>query len=284
MTKKIRDFIYLDTERVRSYLAQMENGLQTERDESSANDASVSGQVESGFPGLKANGAVSYQHGRASSVNFQAHDEAFARLLDRLKKRNRIIEVSSELIGETEWLRDGQFILMPSVIKIIDFDSLRQQLASTPNFNALPGGKPNSDSSKRTNPEMYRNLLKQFDGMTEFVYGKQLVMVRSFFATQPHDISFRSHVTKENFRYAPTWLQSQYGSVIDAGWYCVLMLNNGDRENTQGLLRTQATQGSFHKTIEYINDMFVNALHNLDADEEELSAVLLAVYREIDVG
>jgi hypothetical protein len=283
-SEKIRDFIYLDTERVRSYLAQMEDGHQAERGETRSHDVGASLQGEAGVFGVKANGGGSYQYGYASSVNYRAHDEAFARLLERLKKRDRIIEVSNEIIGETQWLKDGQFVLMQSVVKVIDFDSLRQQLASAPNIIALSEGKPSSNASQRTNTATYRKQLKQFDGFAEFVYGKQLVMVRSFFATQPHDISFRSHVTKENFRYAPTWLQSQYGSLIDAGWYCVLVVNNGDRENMQGLLRTQATEGSFHKTVEYINDIFVNALHNLDADEDELSAVLLAVYREIDVG
>jgi hypothetical protein len=66
--KSLRDFIYLDVERVRSFIAQLNEGLPSERSQKSEHQGGIKGSAEGSLPFIaKAVGEADYHYLRSHS-------------------------------------------------------------------------------------------------------------------------------------------------------------------------------------------------------------------------
>lgn len=118
MTKLlIRDFIYLDIERVRSFVAQTSGGLPSERTHQAQHQVGGEGQVEGGLPFIaKATGSTDYHYLRSQSETKSLHDHIFEELYHKLQAEKHITDLSptDETIWTESFFRDSTFVLVSS--------------------------------------------------------------------------------------------------------------------------------------------------------------------------
>ena len=77
----IRDFIYLDVERVRSFVAQLKEGLPSERTREAEHEAGGKAAAEAGLPLItKGSGEINYHYLRSHSETSSLHDFIFEEL------------------------------------------------------------------------------------------------------------------------------------------------------------------------------------------------------------
>jgi len=101
MTKaaSFRDFIYLDIERVRSFSAQLLEGLPSELSVTLENQAGVEGTAKGGFPGFaQAEANANYSRSRADLELKLIHDRLFTRFVDKLSEE-KLMKDASEIAG-----------------------------------------------------------------------------------------------------------------------------------------------------------------------------------------
>ena len=131
----IRDFIYLDVERIRSFVAQTSGGLISERTHQAQHQVGGEGQVEGGIPLIaKATGSTDYHYLRSQSETKSLHDHIFEELYHKLQAEKHIADLS--LADETVWtesfFKDSTFVLAKGLLKIVDYQSTIATLQGLP--------------------------------------------------------------------------------------------------------------------------------------------------------
>ncbi|MFM2201704.1 MAG: hypothetical protein RL040_904 [Bacteroidota bacterium] len=290
MSKKIRDFIYLDTERVRSYLAQMEDGLQTERGLTKSHDASVSGQVEGGLSLLKAQGGGSYQFGYASNVNYQAHDEIFERLLGRLSSSGRIKNAQTTKPWNQLTFGDGDFVSTECTVKLIDMEGLKTQLTVMPKLIEKTVQFQNAQARKlgrsvkqqpTNNMSQFGELAKMLEESQILLYGDSPVIIKLFpDVTQPAKF-FTCTSRNEFFREPPAAIARQYGRFFNANWKCLVLLNKRKVIEGEDYMLQEIDFANIGSVPEYVQDLFEQLMSPHKQRSDVGNATLLALYREI---
>ena len=131
----IRDFIYLDIERVRSFLAQVSGGLTSERTAGSEHQTGAEGQVKGRLPLLaEASGDVNYHYLRSQSETKSLHDHIFEELYSQLETSESLTDLS--YINASHWIenffKDGRFIKTRGLLKIVDYQSVKVNMEALP--------------------------------------------------------------------------------------------------------------------------------------------------------
>lgn len=315
MTKPlIRDFIYLDIERIRSFVAQVSGGLASERTNQAQHQVGGQGGVQGGLPFIaQASGSADYHYLRSQSETKSLHDHIFAEFYNSLKSGDHITDLSK--LDEAHWVepsfQDSTFILTRGLLKIVDYQSI---IASTQNLPTLmetllritalaPDAnsqqttsasvtKGNSKNSKGNTPQseqekelqkikaQIRNLpLKDFTTLVNQFYG-ELVRIKIFPLQSSPEKLFVGTADRTLFRYAPSALVNLYGSVIDAGWVYVLQINKGTFHEP-GLLVSQ-TGNAMEDSLEQMADGFSSLASITQGVKFPAVAVTpIAIYREI---
>src|SRR5437899_1426767 len=107
MGHQLRDFIYLDTERVRSFLAQAVGGLVSQRAKQDEHVAGGKANAKGKLFVAEMGGELDYHFRRSATETFSLHDALFAEFLDNVR-------VSEGPSRESAWnadaFRDGELL------------------------------------------------------------------------------------------------------------------------------------------------------------------------------
>ncbi len=313
MTKPfIRDFIYLDVERIRSFVAQASGGLTSEITSQAQHQVGGEGQVAGGLPLVaRASGSIDYHYLKSHSETKSLHDHIFEEFYRCLKPGEHLTDLSD--IDETAWVessfRDSAFILARGLVKIVDYQSIIATTQSLPTLletlgrlSTIASGAnmqpnvPNSPKTKghpkgSTNPQtqtaelqqlrtQLRNLpIKEFISFVNQMYG-DLVRIKVFPLQNSLEKLFVGTADRALFRYSPSALVNLYGSVIDAGWASVLKVNKG-LYYEPGLVVSK-TGNDMEDSLEQLADIFSSLASMTQGFKFPAVAVTpIAIYREI---
>ncbi|WP_297898434.1 DUF6414 family protein [Methanobrevibacter sp.] len=146
MKKDIREFIYLDIERLKSIFSQVEEGLLERETKTKGNDTQLSGEVGTGkvleFLGLDAKGAVDLLMKNQETETRTLHDHMYNYIEKKLIEEELIIKIHESEDIEKYWkkgklnekLDDKSFILVKGKVKIEDYNNF---IKMTKNINEL---------------------------------------------------------------------------------------------------------------------------------------------------
>lgn len=310
----IRDFVYLDIERIRSFVAQVSGGLTSERTNQAQHQTGGQGQVQGSLPFIaQASGSADYHYLRSQSETKSLHDHIFAEFLSALKAGKHITNLSDK--GEAHWVnssfRDSEFILTKGLLKIVDYQSI---IASTQNLPTLmetlsklaalapdintqqtpsstvtkgnpkhsKGNMPQSEQEKDLQKlkNQIRNLpVKEITSLVNQFYG-DLVRIKIFpFQHSPEKL-FVGTADRTLFRSAPNMLMNLYGSVVDAGWIYVLQINKGVYHKPN--LLVSQTGNAMEDGLEQIADVFSElASLTQGVTFPAIAVTPIAIYREL---
>ena len=136
--EEIKEFIYLDTEKIKSILSQIEKGLQISSNETSKVDSEVGSIMGTGFINwLKAEFSANILTSNQSDETKILHDYMYNYVeqeLDNNKKLLKIHNVSQQDNKLPKQLNENSFILLECKIKLNDYNQI---LSTLDNMNDL---------------------------------------------------------------------------------------------------------------------------------------------------
>ncbi len=311
----IRDFIYLDIERVRSYIAQTSGGLTSESTHQAQHQVGGEGQVEGGIPFIaKATGSTDYHYLRSQSETKSLHDLIFEELFRKLTAEKYIIDLTQadETVWTESFFKDSNFVLARGLLKIVDYQSTMTTMQSLPALldtvgkitstpqetNPQPtyphpsktkGGARRVVSPQTSNSELQQLKnqmkvlpLKDVANFVNQMYG-DLVRIKVFPFPNVIEKVFVGSAERSLFRYSPSALTNIYGSVIDAGWICILQINRGVKHEPGHLVSKTGNEieDSFEKLTDYLSGL---ATATQGIKFPAIAVTPIAIYREIDTN
>jgi len=125
----LRDFVYLDVERVKSLLAQMDRGLLSERADASESSASVRGEAGLNIPALaKVGGGGQYVSTNSATETRTLHDFVYNQTEERLLELDRVKRLPGDfsvghLLSESvrSTLSPVEYVLVRGRISLNDY-------------------------------------------------------------------------------------------------------------------------------------------------------------------
>jgi hypothetical protein len=135
-TNTLTDFIYLDIDRVRSYVAQLYQGLPEVLEEVHGNEQSGGANVGISIPlfgqtGIK--GDILYQKSTSETRSF--HHHLYNLFENKLNELNKVKKINSDFKKE-DWVqdnfKDGSFILTQGKVQIVDYQRIVSTLDMIP--------------------------------------------------------------------------------------------------------------------------------------------------------
>lgn len=307
---QVRDFIYLDIERVRSFLAQLSGGLTSERTRESQHQTGGQTEAKGGIPLIaEAKGGVDYHYLRSQSETISLHDQIFEEMFSKLESANYLIDMSKAT--QANWIpgffHDGMFVVCHSPLKIVDYQTTVSALQGLPSLTTLLGkvtgaqgsnksqkssgvqqhgrtpGQPGSATSQANMRQIQAQIqslpLKPTADLVAQLY-KDIVRVKVFPIMGHSDMVFVGTADRSHFRYTPERLISLFGPVIDANWVSLLQVNLGTPRNPGELI--SQTGNAVEDGLEQLADFLASL--NMAPQRIEFPAVAvtpIAIYRDI---
>lgn len=282
----IRDFIYLDIERVRSFLAQTSEGLTSERTIETGHEAGAELTAEGKVPFLaRGEGTADYRFLRTLHETKSLHDYIFAELLNQLEDGRLLYLPQDDFAWEPEGFRDGSFVLASGIVKIVDYEAGLETLKNIPKLMraisrlASFGAKQQEQTQdiKSIEAQLRSLPLTDLGSFIDQLYGG-LVRVKVYPYRDPSYV-FVGTAEKVLFRYATVALSSLYGSIIDADWQCLLQINRGVPHAADEFA---GTGNQVEDSVEVLIDQ-IGTLTNLTQSIQfpNIAVTPIAIYREI---
>jgi hypothetical protein len=289
---KLRDFVYLDAERIRSFVAQSAGGLTSERTAGVQHTTGGKGSGKGKVPFLAEAGAeVDYHYAKSASETKSLHDyifEEFHRALHEDVDGIREVPSPEGSWTETEF-HDGQFLEVTGVFKLVDFEGAVQTMLAFPQIVDLAAktaqasvgeqdarARQQSRQQAQAMSQQLKNLpVKQLGGFVHDWYGDDVRIKIYPFTDQP-DRVLVGRAVRSLFRYSPSVLTATYGRVIDAGWSAVVQVHKGTR-------RPMVIPMQTGEQLDDIMEGLVDSLSGMSAIGVQFPAIAitpLAIYRE----
>lgn len=127
----IRDFIYLDLPRLRSFASQLFEGVPESRTHANSREADVGGEVRGRVPFLiEAAASTKGVLSASSTVTATVHHQLVSEVIAGLRDQGFLWESA-----DAETAPDGAFVLLSGQIQISDPESLRSTVAQMPDIS-----------------------------------------------------------------------------------------------------------------------------------------------------
>jgi hypothetical protein len=241
----IRDFIYLDTERLKSILSQIDEGLLESIAVSGSDHRELGGSSEGSVWGfLKAGGKATLQWHNQQTETRTLHDHIYNLVEKALAEQEMLIRIPGD-ISELDvrnrrfesMLSETSYILVTGAVILNDFEHMRQLLANykqitkaTVNMKikAETVGMPSKakqqaiiDAQKEV--EIDQDTLKGLQTILEFFCKNRFVIKMMPIETQP-DFRLVGSLHPEYLREDMPTIIYKYGSAPIAQWHMLAQI------------------------------------------------------------
>ncbi|WP_339727578.1 hypothetical protein [uncultured Gimesia sp.] len=165
---ELRDFIYLDSDRLRSIISQLEEGLINTSSSGSHGDAALKSDVGASLLGLvKGTGGASYLWRREASETKTLHDFIFTKVEHHLLSKDLLIRIPDNISVEDfrNTLTETSFVLITGMVTLNDFGRVRRLIDR---FNDIGKFLGHAETQEQKN-----NLLKNSKNKKQKSYNQQ---------------------------------------------------------------------------------------------------------------
>jgi hypothetical protein len=173
----LRDFVYLDWERVRSLSAQLLGGVPQDATKESGHDLGARGEVRGGIPAiLSGKGGGDYRYFSTQNETRSLHHYVYSLFETRLRERGVVTEVDASFDFD-KWtedhFRDGQFVLVTGLVRFMDYGWVSTMMDALPSMMRAAqhatniGLKQDMDEGRLTKKEFDTELKGQQQQINE---------------------------------------------------------------------------------------------------------------------
>lgn len=295
----IRDFIYLDWERIRSISSQLFQGIPNETKTETTNQKEIHAKGTIGLDkiipfiplGVEAGGDIRFYQTKSETRSL--HHHIYAQVETSLIDNNMIQAIDAGF-SEKQWNQDsffdGQYGLVRGLIRFSDYEYVTHWMENYLEYYqtimnlSLQNFSPSSSEYKNKKREIDDTIKK----IKQFQLGRISTLIKELFGDiiqikiVPNN-KFSKHILvgpciKEFFYDKPHVLWQKYGYEVDANWIVFCQIN-------------QACSSDFSKTFlptgNQVDDSLENVLLSLDEIQKAatkvnfpvISITPLAIYR-----
>lgn len=281
-----RDFIYLDTDRIQSIIAQLQEGLLDQVVEGKNEEVSGGLRLTANLLSLlipfSASTTAGYKNATDFKQNKVLHDYAFNIALDSLRDQGFLLEDNFDSIPETG------FVLVEGSVRIFDYETISNIAKHWDKLDeALSPPRSSTSRKARKKSEQSRSI-----GNLEIIidaFFKDMIRVR---LTSYEGFSFMGPLSREHLREAMRNLIFKHGSNLKGEWTILAEISRSRHtESPIGRLQEllgagqQPGEGQQKNPSELLNSLvnifdsfqeFIGSTSHLDVYVSPI-----AIYREI---
>lgn len=296
-----RDFIYLDTDRVQSIIAQLQHGLLSEVMEGNAEESSKSAKGTLNFLSmlLPFSASVSAEKKEATDIHKSKvlHDYAYNLAHGSLEDQGFLLQADHLSPADSSTLDDA-FILVRGEAKIFDYATFKNLAEHEKKLDKLFSSE--ETSGNRDQRRNHNKSNKKSSHRSDSIFGDIKVLVDAFFAdsiqvhiTNTQDAGFVGPLTREYLREDIRDLIFKYGSKLQGEW--TMLAQIGRVPTLPGIAAQQleetigeseeASQEEIETASSALNQVLevMNALQGVvgSAAYPDFSISPIAIYREV---
>lgn len=280
----IRDFIYLDIERVRSFYAQLTGSLPLEQTRGKESHVGAEGSVEANALIAKGSGNLDFRLHRLDSETSSLHDQIFHLFLKEISQDSKVIEMPSpDFRWEEASFQDGKFVLVNGAIKILDYQHIASSIKNILELAKLIDQINKNSSTKSTVlKDLKRSNVVEVQKFVESII-QDTLRLRVYPNLLNQDEVFVASAEEIFFRRSTSSLNHEYGPVIDANWKILLQVNKGTYFSPpESSDNANLGFGKLEAAMETVVKALVNVTEEIQGVQfPEIAATPIAVFREI---
>lgn len=245
----VKDFVYLDVERIRSLLAHATGGLPTERSRQQEHQAGGAAAAKAGLPWLiQGSGSADYRFVRTDQETLSLHDAICEEMVTRLEPMPC---PTTSTDWRPEFFKDGLLLIAAGPLRLVDYnasiDALSvfpdllsaiervtrlQSNAGQPSTPPRPGQGKHPKPAHATStirPAQSRDIADAVQRISAFVGSTyaDYIRVRCYPVEGDRSRVLIGDAARAGFRYPLHSLASAYGSEVDAGWSMLALVHHG---------------------------------------------------------
>lgn len=301
MADAVRDFIYLDADRVRSIIAQLDEGVVDTVTSSKERTSEVESGVEGSLFGLlKGSGGAKYLWHREASETRTLHDYIYTKLESQLVKDGLLVQLPEDITSEEILTRElngklshTSFVLATGKVTLNDYSRMRRlidRFNDIGKFVAWAGaqGQPEQPlpkkqaKRKRQQTQQDMSIDKRLqDGLRVIIdtfYEERLVVRLAPFPVE--DLSLVGNLKQEHLRESISNLVFKHGTAPEDTWHMFAQVAAiPAKQKRKPQPKTVESEG-----IEPAFQTMFDAVRDLEATLEpisypEIAVTPIAVYR-----
>lgn len=297
----IRDFIYLDTDRLKSIIAQVEKGVLLSSTNVRTKGVETSLSAEGGILGfMKAIGAGNFIWQNQESETKTLHDNIYNKVEDTLITNDILIrvpdnykEANVEIDRFRKELKDNMFVLLNGKININDFTQMRiiiEKFNDLGRFFAQCGAMKLPDSATKKDRQNYINKIREkitldkkflegFELIFDVFYKDRVVIKIMPFDSQI-DLRFVGNLNKGFLRDDISSITYKYGTAPISKWNIFAQIASippKDRSNTEVSMSGSEIEIALQKVFDAFRVVELTAQSVV---YPEISITPIAIYRE----
>ena len=240
----IRDFVYLDWERVRSMAAQLFRGIPEARSEGGSREADAKGELEGNALWLlKGKFGADYRYLRTENETRSFHYYVYSLVEDKLIDDKSLI-VINENFDFGQWspsfFKDGQFVRVNGLVRFMDYDWISMMLDALPQMYKTvihmesvglkyAQASPLETALKKKQHQDRHNEMKalKLNEITTFIrqmYG-DTVRIKVVGKKKHKENVFVGVGDPDSFHDTVSSLTQKYGYEVDANWTVMGQVN-----------------------------------------------------------
>lgn len=301
---RLRDFVYLDVERVKSLLAQLDRGLLRDRSDSVGSSGSVEGKGGLSIPALfEVGGAGQYVATEQSTENRTLHDFVYTDMEEKLLELKRIKQLPADFTSDR--LRDKdiraslspvEYALAKGRIELSDYTYMMSLLS---NFNDISrivtefafqerlqssDGKARAEvnnelqktiAARKLDDKYVKNLMKIFD---LFVKDRLILKVLPF-ASDPN-IRIVGPLQQSLLREKLDDIRFKFGSSPTAEWTIFGQIAAVPQELESRTSRALAFSNDMERAMHTVFEAMRGFEDQFRVSYPEIAITPIAVYRD----
>ena len=298
----LKDFIYLDIDRVRSFTSQLFEGIPETSDSKNGKEQDIKGKFKGGVP-LLASGGVEggllLRQEKTETKSLQHYIYVlFENKLNDLKK----LKVLNEKFDEKDWfegivrkgLKESEFIKITANVKIFDYeylDNVFKMVKELPDTVAeLTSMSLTKDKKKQKKREMLKEMgaqdwdstIKSISKFIDTMY-KGIISLKIYPVGMDSAPYLLGRLNKNYLQYDRETLLFQYGTEPNQEWTIVGQISTIPDEKGITVEEPQLKEGynmlDMENMMEYILKLMVTTGLKFSVSYPSIGIIPLAIYR-----
>lgn len=294
---RLRDFLYLDMERVRSYVAQLLEGVPESRTHTSGTDATAKAEIEGSIPLLtKGKAGGDYRYFRSEDETKSLHHHAYTLFEQHLTKTEAIRSVDTGF-AENEWsesaFRDGEIVRVTGEVRVIDYRTVVETVRGLPGFAGLlskiaksadrmagTGAKGTQQQQQKIDLGIGPKELDMMAQLIERLFGDTVRVKIRPSPTKPQN-TFAAVALRSGFQDGVWAVQQSHGHDLGGTWVVVGQVNSSRPDPDTDAYAPFTTGNDLEDGLEQIV-MAMDSLRQITSGVRYpcVSMNLISIYRE----
>jgi len=295
----LRDFLFLDMERVRSFVAQIFQGVPESASKEAGAHVTIEGGIEGQIPLLlKGKAGTDYRYFRSEDETRSLHHHVYALFEKHLAATGRLHAVDADF-ADGKWsqdaLGDGEIVRVSGDVRIIDYRLIVDTVRELPKFvdiiNRLmqAAGSAPDRGSKGKQPRQHEKLdfggfgRKDIDAMAQFIERSFSDTVRVKVRPSEHtpQNTFAAAALRANFQDGLWAIQQTHGLDIGGSWIVVGQVNTPQGEPSEEGFAPFTTGNELEDQLEQLV-FAIDAIRRATSGVKYpcISMNLISIYRE----